>query len=34
MSSALLVRINTFEQPKSDPTVNVNAVDQNSEEEI
>jgi len=34
MSSALLVHINPFEQRKSDPTVNVNAADENSEEEI
>jgi len=34
MSSALLVHINPFKQRKSDPTVNVNAADTNSEEEI
>jgi len=30
----LLVRINPSEQRKSEPTVNVNAADENSKEEI
>jgi len=34
MSSAFIVHTNPFEQRKSDPTVNVNPANENSEEEM